>query len=135
MRVKLYPTQSVQILDTLSRIDPCLVVLRAIEATQVFIDQERANLDGALDPGGSPTGGLSLTNLDPPMILIGPKMILWGRAAAETFIEVQVIPMRIEVTTVARETKGPTTNVNTSKGKHGGSFPPGDWEYEIRRHF
>lgn len=87
--------------DTLTRTDPAIVVLQATEATPVFLDQDRANLDGNVDASG-PRGGWFLTNTIPPVVMPGAKFKLWARAGADTEIEVQVIEQRFEVNAIAR---------------------------------
>lgn len=129
MRVKIYRGQSTVICDTLSRKDPAIVILQAIEATPVFMDQDRANLDGNLDAGGNPQGGWFLTNASPVAILLGPKFVLWGRAGADTFVEVQVIEQRLEVNSVARSS---THQPAKPPPVHTGRLPSGD-QYPLRR--
>lgn len=105
MRVKIYASQSSVIFDTLSRKDPAVITIKAIEPTPVFISQDRAELDGNLDPGGNPRGGTPITNADQVMVLPGAKCILWGRAGMDTEIDVQIYEQRIEVSAVPRDSK------------------------------
>jgi hypothetical protein len=104
MRVKIYNTQSVLIVDTSHRADPVSVILQALDAIPVFFNEgpERCDL---IDAGGTPQIGWFLTNAMPPKTLLGNKLQLWARAAAETLVEVQVYEVRIE-TVPARQIHG-----------------------------
>jgi hypothetical protein len=90
------------VFDTLNRTDPAVIILQAQEATPVFFSQDRADLDGNVDAGGNPRGGFFLTNASQPLSLVGAKCVLWGRAGADTEVEVQVLEQRIEVSAVPR---------------------------------
>jgi hypothetical protein len=99
MRVPVSFDQAYLVVDTTSRQDSVMVILRAVDATPIFWSQERSDLESNLDAGGNPASGMLLLQTDPPLVLTGAKMIVWARsAAAPTKIECQVISQKISIT-------------------------------------
>jgi hypothetical protein len=96
-RIPILADQSVIVADTLTRTDSSVVIVRAGEATPVFLSQQRGDLDGNLDAGGNPGGGIPIFNTDPPLILLAVKAQLWARASAKTFLYVEVMEINLEV--------------------------------------
>lgn len=97
MRTFVSNDQAYNIVDTTQRKDPVMVILRATDATPIFWSQDRADLESNIDAGGNPQAGMLLLNTDPPLVLVGAKIIVWARASAATKIECQVISQRIGI--------------------------------------
>jgi hypothetical protein len=89
MRYVIHSTDSVLLCDTTNVPDGMDVLLQAMQATPVWIATERAPLDFT-DQTGTPTGGFFLNSSMPPLLLIGYRGQLWGRAGQQTSLEVQV---------------------------------------------
>lgn len=97
MRTFVGNDQAYLVVDTTQRADSVMVILKAVDATPIFWSQERADLDSNIDSGGNPQAGMLLSNNDPPLVLIGARIVVWARATAQTKIECQVISQNIGV--------------------------------------
>jgi hypothetical protein len=101
-RIPILSDQSCVVADTLTRTDSSIVIIRAGEATPIFISQQRGDLDGNIDQAGNPGGGIPIFNTDPPLILLACKAQIWARASAKTFLYVEVLEVNLEVYTAMR---------------------------------
>lgn len=96
-RIPILSDQSVVVADTLTRQgSAALVVIRAGDATPVFWSQTRGDLDGNIDAGGNPGGGIPIFQTDPPLVLIAPKSQIWARSATKTFLYVEVLELDLQ---------------------------------------
>jgi len=96
-KIPILNDQSVIVADTLTREGSTLIILKAADATPVFISQQRGDLDGNLDSGLNPQGGIPITSADPPLILTAVRAQLWARAAIKTSLYVEVLELSLSV--------------------------------------
>lgn len=106
-RIIILPDQSNTIADTLSAKSSYTLIMRAFDATPVFWSQSRGDLDGNIDQGGNPTGGMPMFQTDPPVVLIGVRALIWGRAGTKTFVYVELIETNLGVYVAQRDAKAP----------------------------
>lgn len=97
MRTFVSNDQAYNIVDTTQRKDPVMVILRATDATPIYWSQDRADLESNIDAGGNPQAGMLLLNTDPPLVLVGAKIIVWARSTSATKIECQIVSQRIGI--------------------------------------
>jgi hypothetical protein len=90
-KIAILNDQSVIVCDTKNRDGMAIVVLKAVDATPVFWSPDRSQLDGNVDVGGTPGGGIQILNTDAPLVLLGIREILWARAPVKTFLVVEVM--------------------------------------------
>lgn len=103
MRTFVSNDQAYLIVDTTQRTDSVMVILRATDATSIFWSQERADLESNIDAGGNPQAGMLLLNTDPPLVLIGARIVVWARATSQTKIECQVVSQKVGVAAQAND--------------------------------
>lgn len=100
--------QSYLVVDTTQRTDSVMIVLKAVDATPIFWSQERADLEGNIDAGGNPQAGMIMRDTDPPLVLIGSRMVVWARSVGQaTKIECQVVSQKIAVSGLTQGVNSP----------------------------